>query len=314
MIRILAPAPLLLALLAPTPQVDREVLAMGTRLRIQLSGPAAALAGEGLVAEVARIEAACSTWEPTSSWSRLNGAGGRPVRLDAEWLGLLGECQRWARRTEGAFDPVLMALLKVWGTREGGRNPGPRELLEAREASGVGLLYLDAEMGTARLRVAGAGVEEGAFLKGYALDAGRRRARALGVATGCLDFGGQLLAWGDPAPVSIADPANRTRPRVSLQLRDESLSTSGCSERGRHILDPRSGQPCEAWGSVSVLAPSALEADILSTALYVLGPAAGAAWAEREGVAALFLHLDGRVGMSSRFRSHRPTLTNGDPL
>jgi thiamine biosynthesis lipoprotein len=57
-----------------------------------------------------------------------------------------------------------------------------------------------------------------------------------------------------------------------------------------------------------VVAAEALTADVLSTALYVLGPDAGSAWAERRGVAAAFLLHDGTVRMTPAFRSLHPTL------
>ncbi len=291
---------------SPSPVLDRTVLTMGTQLRLHLEGGGdLGQASEGALAETARIEAACSTWNPASAWSRLNAAEGRAVPLAPEWLELLAQVQAWQRRTEGAFDPVLMALLQAWGTRQGGRTPSAAVLAEARRASGSALLVLDPSSGSARLAHPGAGVEEGGFLKGYALDAMRKVA---GVASGWLDFGGQVLAWGQALRVDIADPLDRRLPRCSLLLKGASLSCSGTSERGRHLLDPRSGQPCAVWGSTAVVASDALSADVLSTALYVLGPEAGLVWAERQGVAAAFLLNDGEVRMTRSFRSLQPTL------
>lgn len=277
--------------------MDRQVLAMGTRLGLSGLRPAAA---EAALAEVARIEAACSTWRPDSAWSRANGAGGDWTHLEGEWVNLLGEARTWAERTEGAFDPVLGALVEAWGLRRGGASPDPGALAAARGASGIRRMEL--REGALRL-AAGARLEEGGFLKGYALD----RARAVsGAPSGLLDFGGQLLAWGEPRPAAIADPGDRGRARVLLRLENASLSTSGCSERGRHILDPRTGRPCPDWGAVAVVAPRALEADILSTALYVLGPSEGPAWARRHGVAALFLPRRGAPAATPAFRALHP--------
>ncbi|MDE3032142.1 MAG: FAD:protein FMN transferase [Acidobacteriota bacterium] len=285
--------------------LDRRVLAMGTRLDLHLDGPGRLeAASEAALRESARIEAACSTWNPASAWSRLNAAGGRPVPLAPEWLGLLATAQAWQARAEGAFDPVLMALMRVWDIRGGGhRHPSEGEWDRARRASGSRLLVLDRHAGTARLLYPEAGVEEGGFLKGYALD--RMRAAA-GTPGGLLNFGGQLLAWGRPVEASIADPLDRQRPRLTIRLKDASLSGSGTSERGRHILDPRTGRRCPAWGSVAVVAPDGLTADILSTALYVLGPERGLAWADRHGTAAAFLLNDGTVRMSPAFRALHP--------
>jgi thiamine biosynthesis lipoprotein len=225
--------------------------------------------------------------------------------LAAEWISLLGRIQVWNQRTEGAFDPVLMALMRAWGIREGGRTPTPQALAEAREASGSDLLILDKGRGTARLLSPRAGVEEGGFLKGYALDGMRT---AAGVASGWMDFGGQVLAWGVPLTVDVADPRDRHRTYCSLVLNEASLSCSGTSERGRHILDPRSGEPCPAWGSTAVVMTDALSADVLSTALYVLGPDRGLAWAEGHGVAAAFLLNDGSIRMTDAFQALHPSL------
>ncbi|HEX4845101.1 MAG TPA: FAD:protein FMN transferase [Geothrix sp.] len=298
--------PALLGGEAVVPGLDRKVLAMGTELSLHLEGPGDLHgASEAALAEAIRLETACSTWDPASAWSRLNAAGGRPVALDREWIALLDRVKAWQSRTDGAFDPVLMALVRAWGLREGGRVPGSARLAQARRASGSGLLELDVAAGTARLAHPEAGVEEGAFLKGHALD---RMKAAAGTPAGLLDFGGQLLAWGRAVPVSVADPLDRQRPRLTLLLRNASLASSGSSERGRHLLDPRSGQLCPAWGSVAAVAAEGLEADLLSTALYVMGPEAGPAWAERHGAAAAFLLNDGSLRMSRAFRSLHPTL------
>jgi len=298
------------ALALPKPAQERAALAMGTRLTLRMGGGSEARlcqAAEASLAEVARIEAATSTWRPESPWSRLNAARGEARPLAPEWLQLLARAQAWSSETEGAFDPVLMALLRAWGVREGGRRPTPEELARARAASGISHLQVDAEAGTARLLHPEAGLEEGAFVKGYALDAARRVAEGRGATSGQLDFGGQLLVWGPAAEVEVAHPQDRGGPALRLRLKNASVSTSGCSERGRHILDPRSGAPCPDWGSVSVIHPCALDADILSTALYVLGPDQGLAWTEGRGLAALFLPNHGPARMTTAFRKLNPT-------
>ncbi len=302
------PFPLLLSALlagqAPCAPLDRRLLAMGTELHLHFEGGKAGEASEAALKECARIEAACSTWNPDSAWSRMNAAQGRAVPLDREWIVLLGAMKAWSRRTGGAFDPVLMAMVRAGGVRSGGTIPSPEAWAEARQASGASLLELDEAAGTARLCDPSAGVEEGGFLKGHTLD---RMREAAGVSSGWLDFGGQILAWGKPRAVSIADPIDRRRPRLDLQLWNAALSCSGTSERGRHLLDPRTGRPCEGWGSTAVVAADALTADVLSTALYVLGPEVGLAWADRHGVAAAFLLNDGGLRMTRSFRLLSPT-------
>ena len=293
------------ALIARVAPIERRVLAMGTHFSVQVG--AGSGGAEAAVQEVARIEAACSTWRPDSAWSHLNRAGGQAVPLAPEWLRLLARVQTWSRATSGTFDPALMALLQAWGTREGGRIPNPQELTAARAASGSALLHLDDQAGTAWLSHPNAGLEEGGFLKGYALDAARSEAERRGASSGLLDFGGQLLAWGKPVDVEIAHPRRRQQAALRVALEQASLSTSGCSERGRHILDPRTGQPCPDWGAVSVIASTGLDADVLSTALFVMGPQEGLAWAEAHQLAAVFLSHDGAIRMTTAFHAFNPT-------
>ena len=118
------------------------------------------------------------------------------------------------------------------------------------------------------------------------------------VPSGILNFGGQVLVFGDTTlTIAVADPEQRQRAVASLPLHNASASTTGQSERfvevdGQrfgHVIDPTTGWPAAAWGSVTVVHQDAMVADILSTALFVLGPARGLQWANDHDVAALFL-------------------------
>lgn len=292
-------------------RLERQVLAMGTTLGLELSGPSEAhlqAASEKALAEVARIEAGISTWREDSVFSRLNRAQGARVHLENEWFDLLAAVSLFARRTGGAFDPALGPLIEAWGLRAGGTLPSKTSLRQARNASGFRWLRLDEQQGTAQLLKAGSAVEEGGFGKGYALDRAAQRLQAEGPTSGLLDFGGQLLAFGEGRRVSLADPRARFRPRLSFTLQDASLASSGTSEKGAHILDPHSGRPCLAWGSVGVVAASGLEADCLSTALYVMGPDQGLRWASAHQVPACFLLNDGQIRMSPAFRALAPSI------
>ncbi len=291
------------ALAVPASALDRETLSMGTRLSLHLEGTVdLAAASEAAFAEADRIEQACSTWRPESSWSRLNAAGA--AALDPEWIALLGEAKAWSARMKGVFDPVLGRLVAAWGLRTGGCTPSGEALAEARRTSGAG--HLSMSGATVQLSD-GAWIEEGGFVKGYALDRMAKLLQARGVSSGLLDFGGQLLAFGRPRVVALADPLRRQRARGSLALRNASLACSGDSERGRHLLDPRTGRPCEPWGEVAVVAASGFEADVLGK-LFVLGPDRGLAWADAHGVAAVFIPNAGRPRLSRAFRALHPVL------
>jgi thiamine biosynthesis lipoprotein len=255
------------------------------------------------------VEALITTWRPGGPLDSVNTAPpGRAVVLDAELSKLLGAVFAWSERTDGAFDPTVLPLVRAWDLRGPGRIPDAAALSRALAATGRGRFRFDGATGRTLRLSADAGIDEGAWGKGYALDGAVSVLRRCGVSEALLDLGGQLAAIGR-ASVAVADPRDRRRPAVTLSVEDESVSTSGNSERGRtvagrrigHLLDPRTGQPAPDFGSATVVAPSGLTADVLSTAFFVLGPEKGLELSERlrrEGLRheAIFIVVaDGRL-------------------
>lgn len=287
-------------------RVERTVFLMGTRLRIRVDDAdrsAALRASEAAVDEVRRLESLLSTWRGDSELSRLNRTPvGESFALSPRLGELLAEARRWARETGNAFEPVVGSLVDAWDLRGSGRRPESARLRRALAAVGPGALELRNDATTAVRRHIGAWIDAGGFGKGAALGAAAAALREHGVEGAVLDFGGQVLVVGPgdggAAEVEVAHPARRNRPAATLSLRDASAATSGASERGvtvdgervGHLLDPRTGRPVPAWGSVTVVTDDPLAADALSTGLFVMGPRKGMAWArERDDVAVLFL-------------------------
>lgn len=125
--------------------------------------------------------------------------------------------------------------------------------------------------GAFNVRYAGP-LDLGAIAKGYAAD----RALAIcGIDRAYVDVGGDL-ALGD-GPWRIAGP------EFTLNVENCGLATSGVTERGLHIIDPKTGRPAAA-ATVTVIAPDGISADALATAIFVLGPDRGLALAESLGV------------------------------
>jgi thiamine biosynthesis lipoprotein len=272
--------------------VERRLGVMGTVLELRVEGAdrASALeASEAAACEIARVEDLLSTWKPGGPLDRLNGARpGERVAIGVEAARVLSEVFAWSQRTGGAFDPTVLPLVRAWDLRGQGREPGGRELARALAATGLGRFGVDAGRGEAWRLSAGSGIDEGAWGKGYALDRASAALRLYGVREALLSLGGQVLALGR-ANASIADPRDRGRAAASLDIVNVSVSTSGNSEHGLavgrrrigHLLDPETGQPAPDFGSATVVAPSGLTADVLSTAFFVLGPVRGLALSER---------------------------------
>ena len=242
-----------------------------------------------------------STWKAHSQISRLNHLQvGTAFQLSERLARMFGSLYFWHQETEGAFDPGVGALTDVWGIHDGGRLPSAEELREAMERSG--LRYFDYEAGSRRIvRTRDATIDVGGFGKGEGLDRVLAYARTHDVAPFLIDLGGQILVHGLPPAktawdVSVADSQDRQRPAITLRLTAGSLATSAGSERDLiiggartgHIVDPRTGKTRVSDYAVTVWHSSALAADILSTALYVMGPEDGIPWANRHGIAALF--------------------------
>jgi len=290
--------------------VERRVHAMGTTLSVRAGGGPMGSARRGAEAAVGAVEhfdRLLSTWDPSTPLSRINRAPvGAPTVVPPDVARLLAEAEAWAHRTGRTFDPTIGALVDAWDLRGTGRVPSDVEIVGALARTGRSTLTVDQALATVTRGTEGAWLDTGAFGKGAALRAATDSLRAYGIRRALLDLGGQVMtlaAPGDhPWDVSVAHPSRRHERVATLRLRDVSAATSGNSERGvvlgdvriGHILDPRSGVPVPWWGSVTVVSADPLEADILSTALYVMGPEGGMAWArDLPDVGVLFLVEEG---------------------
>jgi len=285
--------------------VERTLYLMGTRatLAVESTDRAAAVRQlERMVRSLERTEATLSTWRHASELSRLNRHPvGQPFKLGPEVCALWPTLTHWHRTTAGAFDPGVGALIDVWGLREHGRRPPADRLAAAWAVTGFGHFEADPDPDACRVtRLVDATLDAGAFGKGEALR--RLQVDLGGDAVWRVDLGGQVAVSG-MAPssgrwsVDVAHPARRYEAAMEVVLATGSLATSGASERTlevdgepiAHILDPRTGHTLYRHTSVTVWHDDPLVADILSTALYVLGPDTGMRFAESHGLAALFL-------------------------
>ena len=289
--------------------VVRDVYLMGTRASLATyagSRDAGLSALQSALRALERTEAELSTWRDSSEISTLNRQPiGTPWRATPAVCRLLDDVWRWQAATGGAFDPAIGRLLTAWDVHGEGAVPNAADQARAASTSGLAHLAFDASRCTAT-RLSDVAIDVGAFGKGEALD---RAAAVMGRDPWMIDLGGQVSAGGlthQGWPVAIAHPHNRTTPHLRLTLLHGSLSTSGGSERDLtaggtrvgHIFDPRTGRPAPFAGSVTVWHERGLTADILSTALYVMGPDEGLQWAAAHQVAAVYLIPEGSAAQT----------------
>ena len=246
--------------------------------------------------EVARLEALLSAFAEDSDPARLAAAaGGEAIALAPETLELLHVALDVAKSTDGAVTPLAEPIARLYRQAQGEVHAAA--LHAAVQLSSVRWLE-QTDGGRVALQRAGMGLNFGASGKGFALDAAARALQAKdetgaengtneSEVSGALNFGGQLLVIGaGPAlPVALADG-------TPLELESGSLATTSAAERGAHVFDARTGAPVAMHGAVTVWAATAVQADLWSSALYVLGEKPGLELAKRLGLAAHFAASD----------------------
>ena len=329
---------LILGLLAALPAlaghvwVERSAYLMGTTLRIRVASDdatAASSAIEHAFRQVARWEDHLSTWRPDSDLSRLNAAPpGVAVSLPRSVIGALIEARSWSFQTEYAFDPALGALIDAWQLRGpgGGVAPLSPAIDSAVAASGWRHFRVDSVANIATRLHPDAWIDAGAFGKGLALRAAGTALDERGIANAILDFGGQIVVLGSPPSaeswiISVAHPERRHDPVLTVMLQaGQSAATTSISERGvevdghrvGHVLNPRTGRPITGWGSVTVVAGDPLVADVLSTALFVMGPDRALQWAGRHPEVGVVI-VRSTTGMPEWSRSLDAAIVSGSP-
>jgi len=252
---------------------------------------AAATAAAAALELVGQLEEQMSVYKEDSELSRLNRlAAAEPVAVEPGLFELLELAERLWRQSGGAFDIAAGRLVRLWGFVGGTpRVPERAEIARSLAAAGMQHVMLDHERRTVWFKRQGLELNLGAIGKGYALDRAAQLLLGQWGLRGALLHGGRssVLAAGEPPDgqpwrIGLADPLKRGKRLGLVRLDRAALGTSGSTERyfersGRrysHVLDPRSGWPVQWRMCVSVLAPTAAEADALATAALVMGPEA----------------------------------------
>lgn len=280
---------------------------MGTWCELTiLDGPSEGVpaAAEAAFQEIARLERVMSTWDAESELSRVNRAAGSGEHsISRDLAEVIAAALRTCHTSEGAFDPTVGPLLRLWGF-DSDRPARPPKAAVAAARAQVGCDQVELSVDPPRIRLPdGVSLDLGGIGKGYAVDRALEVLGSRGVVRARLDFGSSSLAFAGRIeggwPVVLADPRDRDKPLLAFRVERGSISSSGQRERsfvrnGRrygHIFDPRTGEPV---GSplllVSVIAPDATRADALSTAAFVMGAEKGIPWVGRlGGVNAIFV-------------------------
>lgn len=232
----------------------------------------------------------------------------------AELIEVLTRAGEYSEATDGAFDVTVLPLLELIRTRAGesGQPPEPGELGEVlRLVDFRGVRVAGSMVSLAR---PGMAVTLDGIAKGYVVDRAVDFLVEAGAGQVTVEAGGDLASGGDSIrrrkwDVSIRDPESPGRMLGSVRMEGKGVATSGDyihaftpDRSSHHILDPRTGVPALGVRAVTVSAPSAMDADALSTSALVLGPEVGLQLLEeQDGVEGILFTRDGRTLRTSGF-------------
>ncbi|MEW5853345.1 MAG: FAD:protein FMN transferase [Myxococcota bacterium] len=252
-------------------------------------------------------------------------AGVAPVPVAPEAFLIISEAARIAALTDGAYDPTVAAYASAWPFDDMNNNqsPAPEELQRRSALVDYKQLVVDPVAQTALLKKPGMKLDLKEPTRGLALDRAMTILRDKGFGDSVIYAGGDLVVSGHKGGkrwmVGIQDPRGSGH-FAALPVAGGAVFTVGdyersFMERGRRqhsVLDPRTGQPARAARSVTVLAPTGIEAAALSTAVFVMGPERGMKLAERlPNVNALMVDDRNRVlatrGVANNVKYRPPT-------
>jgi len=291
---------------------------MGSRFAVTVVHNDSLLAWQAIKAaeaEIARVEALISSWQANSQTSAINRAAGvRPVPVDKELFDLIARAQKVSRLTAGAFDLSYASVDNIWKF-DGSMKKLPDSVEVAHSVKHIDYrkILLNKEEHSVFLSSKGMKIGFGAIGKGYAANQAKKLMQKMGISSGMVNAGGDLIAWGKEASdqawkIAIADPSKKKQVLAWLEVDNQAVVTSGDYERfvefgGRryaHIIDPRTGYPVQGIKSVTVICPDAELADALATSVFVLGKEKGLSLVEQlRGVECLII-TDGNEIITSK--------------
>lgn len=243
-----------------------------------------------------------SDYKDDSEISQVNRDGYKQaVKVSRMVFEVLHRSIEFSKKTAGAFDVTIGPLVDLWrSVDEKNAMPSEEELAEARAKVGFEKLILDEQEQTIRFAVDGMRLDLGGIAKGYAIDLAIEAMQRAGAVGGMVDVGGDIRCFGagpkgkEEWTIGLQDPGIATEAIIGgpltliLELTDDAVATSGNYRRfvlidGKkysHIINPATSAGTEGLSSVTVIAKNAMDADVLATAVTVMGAEKGLALIE----------------------------------
>lgn len=259
---------------------------MNTVVSVTAYGDKADEAVKAAFDEVKRIEKLLSCHIEDSEISKVNkSAHINPVEVSPETAEVLKKALLFCQKTKGAFDISIKPLSDLWNIKaEKPEVPSDEQIKNTLSFVGYENISLDGNL--VSFKKEGVQIDLGGAAKGYCADRVREVLKSFGVKNALIDLGGNIYALGKNEQggswrIGLQKPGGKRGEYFSIEeLSDKTAVTSGSYERyfekdGKiyhHILDRSTGKPADSGLiSVTVISKNSFEADMLSTAIFVMG-------------------------------------------
>jgi thiamine biosynthesis lipoprotein len=300
-------------------------------------------AGEAIEAgfgEIEKLDKLLNNFEPDSEISTISKeAGIKAVHVSRETLDLMQKTMGISRITNGAFDPTIAPVYKLWKFSGRPADPSmpPQDAIESTlKLVDYKKIKIDSLASEIYLQEKGIELDLGGIAKGYAADKAVEAIKAKGIPSALVAIAGDIRGYGlsttgKPWKVGIQDPRpenpDSERPWedifATLYLRDSAISTAGDyqrffikdGKRYHHIIDPKTGYPAESGLiSVSVISPEGYISDGIDTSVLILGTDRGMKLLESMGVDGVLVDSQKRVFTTKNLKGKIDILNKGYQL
>jgi len=304
--------------------IEKTFLALGTINHIKIFDGGKENAIEEVVERVLEIDDRMSAFKPQSDISKLTrnaGQGFQEVHKDT--FELIHKATQFGDLSNGAFDITIRPLVQLWGIgKKGDFVPTDSEIQEVLKLVNYRDIELDPKTLTIALKRSGQALDLGGIAKGFAADEVKRILLESSVKSALINLGGNVMTIGHKPDgqswqIGIQNPLAPTGQYLGvLRAVNQTIVTSGSNEqffikdsvRYHHILDPRTGRPAQSsLLSVTAVCTCSVDADALTTALFILGPEKGLLLLSKVKAEAIFIKNDLSVmvspGLTSLYKS-----------
>ena len=229
------------------------------------------------ITEINRVEKLLSTFSDDSQINEINrNAGIKPVKVNAEIFRLVERALKISELTFGTFDITYNAI---------DTNVHPAKIeRDSVKFTNYKNVQISEVNTTVFLTEKGMRIGFGGLIKGYAADRAKYVLQLLGVSSGVINAGGDLLTWGlqpgnAPWTIASADPDRGSQPFSNINISNMAVATSGnfeknvtiSSKKYTHNVDAKKGFPVSVLRSVSIVSPTAELSDAMATPVMVMG-------------------------------------------